>query len=64
MLVLTRETNESIFVILNNGEKLEVKLLLIRGRQARIGFTGCKETFTIKREELEEQGPTNGKITP
>lgn len=60
MLVLTRETNESIFVILSSGEKLEVKLLAIRGRQARIGFNGCKDTFTIKREELEQEA-TNGK---
>lgn len=52
MLVLTRKVSQTVNVRLATGEKLEVQILNVRGRQVRLGFIGSRDTFVVEREEL------------
>ena len=61
-LVLTRKCNEKVNINLNTGERLELEVLDVRGKQVRLGFSGCKETFVIERDELTRKGEKHGQI--
>ena len=50
MLILTRHINESIMI----GDDIEIKILDIKGRQARIGITAPRD-IPVHREEIYEQ---------
>ena len=57
-LILSRKVNQSLLVILESGETLEVQTIEVRGRQVKFRFIGCEKTFNIKRRELiEGEGP-------
>lgn len=66
MLVLTRSVGEKFTVETPDGSTLEITLIETRGKLARIGFEGPKETFNILRSELHPRKGTeaDGKNTP
>ena len=49
MLVLTRKEGESVFLTTQGGERIEVVVKLIRGKQVRLGFI-CGPSVLINRE--------------
>ncbi|MDQ6989683.1 MAG: carbon storage regulator CsrA [Mariprofundaceae bacterium] len=50
MLILTRKTGETITI----GEKIQVKVLSIKGGQVRIGIDAPRE-INVNREEVQLQ---------
>ena len=50
MLVLTRKLDESIII----GEKIEIKVLEVRGDQVRLGIVAPRE-ISVHRKELYEK---------
>lgn len=54
MLVLSRETDESIHVGIMPGVEIKITLIEIRGNKARIGIT-CPRQFPILRNEIYEE---------
>jgi len=51
MLVLSRSPNEKIFVLLPDGQKIEILITQMRYNKVRLGFT-APPTVKIMREEL------------
>jgi carbon storage regulator CsrA len=59
MLVLTRKTNESIFI---DGE-IEVMVVAVRGNRVRLGFRAPAEV-TIQRKERATAPPSQPRDAP
>ena len=51
MLILTRRPGETLIIELPSGERIEVTVLDIKGKQVRIG-TQAPDEIAIVREEL------------
>ena len=54
MLILTRAPQEAIVITLEDGRKIAVNVLSIKGNYARIGVE-CDRTITVHRDEIQER---------
>lgn len=57
MLVLTRKPNENVRI----GNDIEVRILEVRGKYVRLGFSAPKE-LSIHREEVYEKIHANKEV--
>jgi len=61
MLILTRRTGEAIILRLEDGRRIEIRVLGIKGNQVRHGIE-CAKSIGIDREEisLRKDAEANG----
>lgn len=51
MLVLSRQRDEAILIVLEDGREIEVEVVDIRGDKVRLGITAARE-ITVHRKEV------------
>jgi carbon storage regulator len=59
MLILTRRPVETIDVTLEDGRRIEIAILGVKGNQVRIGITAAT-SITIDRHEITERKAIHG----
>lgn len=53
MLVLTRREGNAVVLTTPGGEKIEVYLVKIKGKQARIGIEAAKNVIVMRKEAAD-----------
>lgn len=54
MLIVTRRPKESVVMTLEDGRRIVVRLLGVKGLQLRIGVE-CDRSITVHRDEIQER---------
>lgn len=60
MLVLSRETNQSVVITAVGGQRIKVTVLEVRGHKVRLGFLAADDV-EINREEVQDDIESGGR---